>query len=442
MKVNNVKTALFQSVNRYVIGLFFIIFVWLLSACNPVFELQITVQDQPRPVLGKVAYISGGDVWIDDLDNDRTMRLTLDGYNSHPQWSADGSQIAFLKKNQLWVIDIVSHHVMTVSETPVEWFEWSPTESILVYFIGNAGLYSWDVNPQTDRLILPITSGNALESFVWDDKESIVYTNGSIKNGMYWLSINRLNVRDEVVETLNETSEMREIPRLASVSADGKWIAYWLWNTQITFPEQEGLLLCTLGVADKQNRCMDSKSIPSTDFLDWSSENRITFISSTAEENRFKNSLVIADSLEFKEKSLVEFGADQLSIHPAWAPDGNSIAYSGVPINQQKTSEGYEQNGAAICHRRIWVVDTESKKNHQLTNDERYCDDIPEWSTDGEYILFSRVNKNNASLWLMKSNGKDLHQIVPELTPKPEPLGKYGIINWANWWDWWLPSTS
>lgn len=413
----------------------------MLSACTPVFELQINVQDQPLSVLGKIAYISGGDVWVNDLDNDQTTRLTQDGYNSHPLWSPDGLQIAFLKKNQLWLMDIVSHQVMTVSETPVEWFQWSPSESILVYFIGNAGLYSWDEDQHTGRLVLPIDSGNVLESFIWDDKESILYTNGSIKNGMYWLAINRLNVNDEVVEILYETSEMREIPRLASVSADGQWILYWLWDTQVTFPEQRGLLLCTLSVADKQNRCMDSRTIPTKDFVDWSLENRVAFISTDLEENRYKNSLVIADSPEFIEKSLVEFMADRLSIHPAWAPDGKFIAYSVVPKNQQKPSKAYEQNGITICGRRIWVVDAESKENHQITDDERYCDDFPEWSDDGKHLLFLRLDNNNASLWLMKSNGKDLYQVIPGLTPKPDPLGKFGFINCATWWDWWFPAT-
>jgi len=440
MKANNWKIALFQSVRRYGIGLFFTIFVLLLSACNPVFELEINVQDQPISVLGKIAYISGGDVWVNDLDNDQTTRLTQDGYNSHPFWSADGFQIAFLKKNQLWVINSVSHQAMLISETPVDWFAWSPKGTKLAYFISNAGLYSWSANQEADRL-LPVTTGNTLESFVWDGQESIVYTNGSIKNGMYWLSINRLNVSNDVVETIYETSEMKEIPRLASISVDGQWISFWLWDTRITFPEQEGLLLCTMAVADKQIRCVDSRTIPSNDFIDLSSENRIAFISTTTQENRFKNSLVIVDSPEFKEKPLVEFGTAQRSINPAWAPDGNSIAYSGTSEIPQKPSETYKQNGIGICNRGIWVVNTESKKSRQLTDDERYCDDNPEWSADGKYILFFRINFNNASLWLMKSNGNDLHQVVPELTPKPEPLGEYGFINWASWWDWWYPTT-
>jgi dipeptidyl aminopeptidase/acylaminoacyl peptidase len=441
MKANNYKTALFQSVNRYDIGLFLIIFVCLLSACNPVFELQINVQDQPLSVLGKIAYISGGDVWVNDLDNDQTTRLTQDGYNSHPLWSADGFQIAFLKKNQLWVINSVSHQAMLISETPVDWFKWSPKGAKLAYFLSNVGLFTWDMSQQAGKILLPITQGNTLESFIWNNNESIVFTNGSIKNGNYWLTIDRVRIGDGVVQPLYETPELRKVPRLASVSADGQWIIFWLWDTRITFPEQEGLLLCTLSVADKQIRCVDSKTIPSNDFLDWSSGNRVAFISTTTEENRFKNSLIIADSSEFKENPLVEYGAGQLSIHPAWAPDGNSIAYSGTPEIPQKTLETYEQNGISICNRGIWVVDTESKKSRQLTDDERYCDDIPEWSADGKYILFFRVDNNNASLWLMKSNGNDLHQVVPELTPKPELLGEYGFINWASWWDWWHPTT-
>lgn len=41
--------------------------------------------------LGKVAYIAGGDVWMKGLKTSRQARLTRDGRNSHPRWSADCS---------------------------------------------------------------------------------------------------------------------------------------------------------------------------------------------------------------------------------------------------------------------------------------------------------------------------------------------------------------
>jgi len=440
MKINDIRTVFYRSMNLSFISLFLL--VWLVSACNPIFELDITVQDQPPPILGKVAYIRGGDVWIYDLDDDQTARLTLDGYNSHPQWSADGSQIAFMKKNQLWVMDSISHQVVLFVETPVEWFEWSPAGATLAYFLNNSGLFTWDISQETGKILLPVAPGNTLESFMWSNDESIVYTDGTIKNGNYWLSVNQINTKDGSIKILYETSDLQEIPHLASTSIDGQWITFWLWETAITFPGQEGLFLCALGVTDQLIQCAGSRTLPSQDFLSWSPENRVAFISTTAEENRFKNSLVIADSKGFTEELLVKFTSNQSSIHPEWTSDGDYIAYSAGPVNQQKPSGTYEQIDVSLFCRRIWVVDTGSKKAYQLTDDERYCDDFPKWSVDGDYILFFRLDSNNASLWLMKSNGSDLHQVVSELTPKPEPLGEYGFINSSDWWDWWFPVPS
>ena len=48
----------------------------LISACVPTFELKVTIQNQPLLTLGKIAYINGGDIWIYDLDNSQTTRLT------------------------------------------------------------------------------------------------------------------------------------------------------------------------------------------------------------------------------------------------------------------------------------------------------------------------------------------------------------------------------
>lgn len=63
----------------------------------------------------------------------------------------------------------------------------------------------------------------------------------------------------------------------------------------------------------------------------------------------------------------------------------------------------------------------------QLTVDEEYCDSLPQWSPDGKNILFARLGNQSASLWFINSDGKYLRQVIPELTPKPDPLGIKGF---------------
>jgi Tol biopolymer transport system component len=403
----------------------------LLAACQPVLDIRIVLEtNESDPVLGKVAYITGGDVWIYDLDTTLRVRLTQDGYNSHPQWAIDGSRIAFRKKDQLWVMELNAKQAFPISELPVEWFTWF-SNSRLFYFTRGEGLKVWDVTNNIAKTAIPISNDYSIENFVWDDRgEILVFNKGIIENGLYVVSLERRDLEQNNTSTLYKTSNMREIPLIGEVSPGGQWLAFWRWDTDIIFFEKEGLPLCVISVSGGQAHCTASTAIPSREFLDLSLEGQLAFF--TLEQN-----LVVADPQAYSEQSLVDI-TQQSPIYPAWAPEGEHIAYSATFIGAEKTS--YAQNqGDGCIPRRIWVIEVGSKRLHQLTNDDRFCDELPFWSVDGKYILFARLDRENASLWLMRSNGKGLTQIVPELTPKPVPFGEYGFVDWPAWWDWWRP---
>jgi hypothetical protein len=74
-----------------------------------------------------------------------------------------------------------------------------------------------------------------------------------------------------------------------------------------------------------------------------------------------------------------------------------------------------------------------------MTNDGRFRDERPLWSSDGQRVLFARLSEADASLWLVRADGGNLRQLVPELTPRPDSLGDYGYIDWRGTWDWWRP---
>jgi len=423
---------LLQRGKVHAICLFILICLASLVACRPVLDIQIALEtDESEPILGKMAYITGGDVWIYDLDSTQTVRLTQDGYNSHPQWAVDGSKIAYRKKDQLWVMNLTTKQTFPVSELPVEWFTWSSSSSRLIYFSQDEGLIYCDVTNKTAGTVIPISTEYSIENFVWDSQgETLVFNKGSVAEGLYVVSLEKLKLEQKDTVTIFTTRDMHEVPLLGELSPGGQWIAFWRWDTEITFFEKEGLPVCTIPIPGGQAQCTVSKSIPLSEFLDWSLDDRLAYF--TIEQKLF-----VIDPKRPSEQFQVDL-AHQSPIYPAWAPDGERIAYSATAIGAGNLSNVQKQGNACIP-RRIWVIEVGSKRLHQLTNDDRFCDELPIWSVDGKHILFARLDKENASLWLMHSNGEGLSRIVPELTPKPEPLGEYGYIDWQAWWDWWHP---
>jgi Tol biopolymer transport system component len=124
------------------------------------------------------------------------------------------------------------------------------------------------------------------------------------------------------------------------------------------------------------------------------------------------------------------------AISPAWSPDATQLAFAAMP---EAPDVGL---GAAalqlLMARHIWVATPAQGRVTRLTTDARYRDEHPQWSAQGMHILFARLaQEGQASLWLMSSAGGDPALVVDELTPAPDPIGDYGLVDWAQHYDWW-----
>jgi Tol biopolymer transport system component len=191
--------------------------------------------------------------------------------------------------------------------------------------------------------------------------------------------------------------------------------------------------LCYFSVSGGEVWCAAAMSVPSREFLNWSSGGQLAYLT-------INGDLIMVDPLQGSEEPLVNL-IDRSPIYPSWAPDGERIAISVIDQGAENAEDGRDSS-EGIVPRRIGVVDLASQQFNLLTNAGGFGDDLPQWSSDGKFILFVRQREEGASLWLMRASGKDQVQIVPELSPKPRPAGQFGYVNWPAWWDWWRPKLS
>jgi Tol biopolymer transport system component len=102
-------------------------------------------------------------------------------------------------------------------------------------------------------------------------------------------------------------------------------------------------------------------------------------------------------------KQLTHVGADQGAGSPDWSPDGERIVYES------------DQSGAF----RIWVMDANGTTKIQLTHGPGFEDFQPSWSPDGKRILFSHCGEPfgpgsivYCDIDVMKANGTHVRTLL------------------------------
>jgi serine/threonine-protein kinase len=88
------------------------------------------------PIDNRIVYVSEetgrGDIYLLNLDGSAVVRLTnnIDDFDKHPTWSPDGTKVAywsdmgFNNTRQIWVIDLASNAVTSLSDNPFN--DWDP----------------------------------------------------------------------------------------------------------------------------------------------------------------------------------------------------------------------------------------------------------------------------------------------------------------------------
>jgi len=117
---------------------------------------------------------------------------------------------------------------------------------------------------------------------------------------------------------------------------------------------------------------------------------------------------------------------------------GGRLAYSVMP----NTPAGLDNAAMAarLASERLWVQEIGGVAK-QLTDDPAYRDEHPMWSTDGQDILFTRIDAaGHASVWRISGSGGAPALVQDGLGLGSQGVGGlYGWIEWADLLVWWQP---
>lgn len=407
--------------------------------------------------LGHVAYVQEGDIWMIVLPDGEPQRLTEDGENYEPRWSPSGEWLAFRKDKFVWVLNVrapeEAYSLHTTAGDVSMGFAWSPTADRLAFTAGTE-LQLLDAQSGTITTVVSLpddgeTLYRLLHPFWNPDGTIVAYEQYRMPSGPaaafqgeqgLWL----VGLGGGAPAMLYDSG----IPEkgeaiLAGWTSDGRYILFWQGGVLSASLLADGAPLYALPVSgDQQQPEPVALTVPAagapaapvlvrSDFLAPAPHSTEVAITLGGGRDTWVNKQVGGASPETAIwRSYTPEG--QVTISPAWSPDGQQLAYVTMPANAASPDE-------ALWARRIEVSNTTERR--QLVDDPAYRDENPLWSATGSHLLFARIDRDErVSLWLLPAGGGEAQEVVGPLSPPPPGTGwagVYGYVEWSQYYDWW-----
>lgn len=414
-------------------------------------------------LLGQVAYVKSGNLWLLDLDTgadrmlvERTAAMTFgtspDDLSAFgPEWSADGEWLAFGIQNEAlaysgcWMARAGDGLLEYVGGglTGGSGWEWSPTDLVLYA----SGSRFRPVGAFADNIAANASAEFGTNVGYGEAKWSPDGRHVAVGGAQVSYRAGKQNVGPPYTVYIIDPEAARPTtapgeqaagvtpiytaesgtgaPVVQSWSPDGKYVLFW------DGPADSGVGQLTIQALDGSAKTGVTRPAPlAPSAAAWSPDgSRLAVVTAdpatgginTAQVMVFRNdgSQTWANAAEWSP------GAGR-SLEPAWSPDSSRLAYSG---------DG-----------RIWMANADGANLTQLTSDDQYDDRYPQWSQDGQYILFVRISRaatdngvvSPGQLWLMKSDGSDQHEIGD--LPAIDTGQQGGFVDWGQYFSWYRPS--
>ncbi len=413
----------------------------------------------PTPASGKLgmlAYIQGGDLWVQELPDGEAKRLTTDGRNRSPRWSPSGDWLAFYKGHppsalfregdQVWVI---RKSGLSARAFPNCSLDWSPSSDNLFCTLLDGRPSAVALDGANQGELPPARRGRTYRSITaWSlDGRWLAYDRIEIlKEGTppdRYATLWRMRSDGaDALELLNAGKPSPDGFIRAGWSSDSKQILFWpdpVFSASIT---ADGVPLEAISINGGKPYTLTTEMLLHSDWMDSSGDGWLAVTEGGGRETWTNKHISVVDPASGNKMQLTDDKTAAFS--PVWSPDGQHIAYVAAPDIGAIGGGNEAKVGAA--KRRIWVMNRDGSGKRQVTNDPAYRDERPLWSGDGRSIIFARLDNSSdkTSLWLIPSEGGEAPRVVEELgslPPESTWFGYYGHIDWSDYFDLWTPAS-
>lgn len=377
--------------------------------------------------VGRVAYIWQDRLWTYDLATGERQPLPESGELSTPQWSPSGRYLTVRMKE---------HSIVRAAKgafrrplPPAEGDPaWAPNADRFAHFTSTGKLQIESPQGQVLRSI-PIPSEPHYESPHWSP-------NGA---ALAWVEANG-EQRARVMTARARFGKPRQLWSISGSSGHAcVYVAGWQTRRSILlYPQWEcsaslaadGQVLGRLDAKSGAFRLLQSKAgslvvplITVHDSPAISRQGRAAVAEGVGRiSTRMKQIVVIEPDGQV---SAPVSEAGQAAIQPAWAPDGQYLAWSGAP-DYRLESDWHK----GLRERRIWVGPSKAGVEPvAVTADPAYQDEAPIWTADGQHILFARLDEaERGSLWLLNIKSRQTTKLTDlDVGPTREYYG------WREW---------
>ncbi len=408
----------------------------------------------PASLSGKLAYISGGIIWSQDLSSGTKLQLTpKSDYFSDPQWSPSGKYVAFLNGTELWMVgsDGKGYNAI-VRGVSVLSFAWSPKSDELAYETGDHHLYLVQIGQGTaqPQPIPLITATNGPVSGVivnsqpfWSpDGQQIAVSVSQPLSGSSAEYAGLWTVQAQSGTTPVEAYSAGNPPPfgviLAGWTPDGQSLLYWPVPEFSATMAADGEPLEVAPISNNNGALTQlgvTLNLPGM----WSGTTNGDYLAAAVGSGKgtwTDKQIHVYDASNNSRWTVSAQG--QAALYPSFSPDGQYIVYVGGADLGSITGI----SNPLQTERHLWLVNLKGTQNRQLTTDANYSDGPVSW-TPQNAIVFPRMSYNGTvSIWSLWPwlPGSQPTELVKNLSLPAGTANAYSYPDWSRVFSYWAGS--